>query len=81
MVIPGNFSFPLWVLSWECPPNLEVKDKSKPKESINHLIAGPDSLHKVLIISVGLALGSPNWEDLVVSAMNSAALSLAPFPI
>jgi hypothetical protein len=60
MVIPGNFSLPLCVLSWECPPNLDTKDKSKPKELINHSIAGPDSLHKTLMSSVGLALGSPN---------------------
>lgn len=58
--MPGNFSFPLWVLYSECPPILEIKDKSNPKELINQSIAGPDSLHKTLIISVGLALGSPN---------------------
>jgi len=44
----------------ECPPNLLTKERSNPKELINQSIAGPDSLHKTLINSVGLALGSPN---------------------
>lgn len=43
IVIPGNLSFPLWVLGSEWPPNLEIKDKSKPKALINHSTAGPDS--------------------------------------
>lgn len=52
-VIPGNFSFPLCVLSWECPPNLLTKDRSIPNELINQSIAGPLSLHKTSINLVG----------------------------
>jgi hypothetical protein len=48
MVIPGNLSFPLWVLGSECPPNLAIKDKSSPNLLINHSTAGPDYSAKVV---------------------------------
>ena len=59
MVIPGNFSFPLWVLGYECPPKREIKDKSKLNLLINHSTAAPLSAVKTLHKSVAGALGSP----------------------
>lgn len=75
IVIPGNFSLPLWVLSLEWPPNLLTKERSIPKSCINQSTAGPDSLHKTSIISVGLQFSSPKLADLVVSYMKISGLS------